>query len=153
MATQYTVEAAAHVDAPPDRVYGIIADYDAGHPSILPKAFRNFSVERGGVGAGTVIRFEVHTFGTTTRFHGVVTEPEPGRVLVESYDEPSPSQTTFTVVPGANGGTDVTFFTALTSRDGLAGRIERFLSRRLLKRLYAEELQNLASAAGPSTKA
>ena len=143
MPTAYTVQASAHIDAPPERVYGIIADYRTGHPSILPKAFRNFSVERGGVGAGTVIRFDVRTLGTTTRFHGVVTEPEPGRVLVERYDEPV-SQTTFTVVAGANGGTDVTFFSELTSRDGLGGTIERWMSRRFLRKLYAEELGLLA---------
>ena len=143
----YTVQASAHIDAPPATVYGIIADYHVGHPSILPKGFRNLLVEAGGVGAGTIITFEAHAFGSITRFRGAVTEPQPGRVLVETYTEPSPSQTTFTVVPGANGGTDVTFFSELTSRDGLAGMIERFVSTRLLKKLYAEELQNLASRA------
>ena len=144
MPAQYTVQASAHIDAPPATVYGIIADYHVGHPSILPKAFRNLSVEAGGVGAGTIITFEAHAFGSITRFRGAVTEPQPGRVLVETYTEPSPSQTTFTVVPGANDGTDVTFFSELTSRDGLAGMFERFISTRFLKKLYAEELGLLA---------
>lgn len=142
---RYTVQASAHIDAPADRIYGIIADYHVGHPGILPKAFRNLSVEAGGVGAGTIITFEAHAFGSITRFRGAVTEPQPGHVLVETYTEPSPSQTTFTVSPGANGGTDVTFFSELTSRDGLAGVIERFVSTRFLKKLYAEELALLAS--------
>ncbi len=43
----YAVTASAHIDAPPDRVYGIIADYRAGHPSILPAPFKNFVVEQG----------------------------------------------------------------------------------------------------------
>jgi hypothetical protein len=143
--TPYTVQASAHIDAPPERVYGIIADYRVGHPSILPKAFRNLVVEQGGVGAGTIITFNAHAFGSITRFRGAVTEPQAGRVLVETYTEPSPSQTTFTVTPGANGGTDVTFFSELTSRDGFGGTLERWLSTRLLKKLYAEELQNLAA--------
>ncbi len=49
----YTVVASADMDAPPDRVYAIIADYHNGHPHILPKQFRNLTVEKGGVGAGT----------------------------------------------------------------------------------------------------
>lgn len=148
MPTKYRVEASAHIDAPPARVYGIIADYRAGHPSILPKPFKNFVVEKGGTGAGTIIRFEVHALGSVTRFRAIVTEPEPGRVLVETNIEPADSLTTFTVVPNVAGGTDVTFLTeATTSRGGLAGALERFLSTRFLKKLYAEELQLLPERA------
>jgi len=152
MPTKYRVEASAHIDAPPARVYGIIADYRVGHPSILPKPFKNFVVEKGGIGAGTIIRFEVHAFGTITRCRAIVTEPEPGRVLVETNVEPTESPTTFTVVPGANGGTDVTFLTeATTSRDGLSGVFERFMSARFLRKLYAEELQLLSKRATDRT--
>jgi hypothetical protein len=152
MPTKYRVEASAHIDAPPARVSGIIADYRVGHPSILPKPFKNFVVEKGGTGAGTIIRFEVHAFGTVTRFRAIVTEPEPGRVLVETNIEPTESPTTFTVTPGANGGTDVTFLTeATTSRGGLAGVLERLMSARFLKKLYAEELQLLSKRATEAT--
>ncbi len=153
MSTRYAVSAAAHIDAPTDRVYGIIADYRTGHPNILPKAFRNLAVEQGGIGAGTIIRFEVHAYGTVTKCRAIVTEPEPGRVLVEKNVEPTDSITTFTVVAGANGGTDVTFVTEAQSRDGIAGAIERWMSTRFLKKLYAEELQLLAKRAIAITKA
>ena len=136
------------MDAPPDRVYAIIADYRNGHPHILPKAFRNLTVEKGGVGAGTIIRFEVRALGQTQRFKGVVTEPEPGRVLVEEYSEPAPSKTTFLVEKSPSGpGTRVTFTTEMTSRKGLAGTIERFMSTRFMKKLYAEELALLGARA------
>ncbi len=147
MPRHYTVAASAHIDAPASRVYAIIADYHAGHPSILPKAFRNFVVEQGGVGAGTIIRFEVHAFGTVTRCRAIVSEPEPGRVLVETNVEPTTSPTTFTVEPAPDGGCDVTFVTEATSRPGLAGAIERWLSTRFLKKLYAEELELLRQRA------
>lgn len=143
----YTVRASAHLDAPPERVYAIIADYHVGHPSILPKPFKNLVVEQGGIGAGTVIRFEVHAFGTITRCRAIVSEPDPGRVLVETNVEPTESATTFTVVPSAHGGTDVTFLTEAKSREGIAGVVERFLSKRFLKKLYTEELQLLAQRA------
>jgi uncharacterized protein YndB with AHSA1/START domain len=147
MTTKYTVTATAHIDAPPARVYGIIADYHTGHPSILPQAFRNMVVEQGGIGAGTIVRFDVHAYGQVQHCRAVITEPEPGRVLVEQNLEPTPSTTTFTVRPGASGGTDVTFLTEATSRDGLAGVIERWMSKRFLRRLYAEELALLAKGA------
>jgi len=143
----YTVRASAHIDAPPERVYGIIADYRVGHPSILPRPFKNFVVEKGGTGAGTIVRFEVHAFGTVTRCRAIVSEPEPGRVLVETNVEPTESPTTFTVLPGAHGGSEVTFVTEAKARDGIAGMIERFLSKRFLKKLYTEELELLAKRA------
>jgi hypothetical protein len=145
--TRFSVTASAHIDAPPDRVFGIIADYRVGHPSILPKPFRNFAVEQGGTGAGTIVRFDVQAYGTVTKCRAIVTEPEPGRILVEKNVEPTESVTTFTVVAGANGGTDVTFVTEAQSRDGIAGAVERFMSKRFLKRLYAEELQLLTMRA------
>ena len=148
MSTEYTVVASADMDAPPDRVYAIIADYHNGHPHILPKQFRNFAVDKGGIGAGTVIRFEVRALGQTQQFRGFVTEPEPGRVLVEEYSEPAPSKTTFLVEKSPSGpGTRVTFTTEMTSRKGLAGTIERFMSTRFMKKLYAEELALLAARA------
>jgi hypothetical protein len=146
MSPHYTVTASADMDAPPERVYAIIADYHDGHPRILPKQFRNLTVEQGGIGAGTIIRFEVRTFGQTQHFRAVVSEPEPGRVLVEENLEPAPSRTTFTVLESPSGkGTRVTFTTEMTSRGGPLGALERFLSRRVLRKMYREELALLAS--------
>jgi Polyketide cyclase / dehydrase and lipid transport len=147
MPAAFTVRASAHVEAPPERVYAIIADYHNGHPHILPKQFRNLSVEQGGVGAGTIIRFEFRAYGQTQRFRAIVTEPEPGRVLVEENVEPTPSKTTF-IVERAGSGSDVTFVTDMTtSKDGLLGSLERYLSTRLLRKAYAEELSLLAARA------
>jgi hypothetical protein len=147
--TNYIVTASKDIDAPPDRVYSIIADYHNGHPHILPKAFSNLIVEQGGIGAGTVIRFEVRAFGQTQVFRAKVSEPEPGRVLVEENVEPAPSKTTFTVAKGPSGkGSRVTFVTEMTSGDGLPGAIERFLSKRFLRKAYREELGLLAARSG-----
>jgi hypothetical protein len=80
-------------------VYAILADYRNGRPRILPERyFSNLEVERGRVGAGTVIRFQVRTLGITRSFRGEVTEPKPGRVLVESYPQTG-EVTSFTVEP------------------------------------------------------
>ena len=146
MTPTYTVSRTARIDAPPDRIYGILRDYHHGHPSILPKAFRNLTVEQGGVGAGTKIRFDATVFGRTQQYVGVVSEPEPGRVLVERYTAPSASATTFIVEPQDGGrAATVTFLTEMPGRGGVAGRIERWVMNRILQPIYAEELQNLAA--------
>jgi len=144
----YTVTASARVDAPPERIYGIIRDYHHGHPSILPKQFRNMRVEAGGVGAGTRIRFDVTVLGQTQHFLAEVSEPEPGRVLVEKNLEPHDSTTRFIVAPENGGrGATVTFETVMPARAGIAGKIERYVTRRVMRSMYAEELRNLAARA------
>jgi hypothetical protein len=141
--TRYRVIASRRVAAPAARVYDIIADYRVGHPSILPRAFRNLQVDEGGRGAGTRFRMDVHAFGRKEIMRGVVTEPQPGRVLVEKYLD-LPTVTTFTVERGAHDGEAVvTFDTELESRRGVLGAVERWLSTAFLQRLYREELGNL----------
>jgi hypothetical protein len=149
-APSYRITAHATIDAPAARVYGIIADYRTGHPRIVPREFSDLTVEEGGVGAGTVIRFCFTTMGQTHAFRAVVTEPEPGRVLVEENvpPSPSPSGTVFTVEPVNDGRTHVTIDTTLTTRRrGIAGRIEGFLSQRILRSVYERELRLLRDVA------
>jgi hypothetical protein len=141
--TRYRVSASSRVAAPAARVYDIIADYRVGHPSILPRAFRNLQVDEGGRGAGTQFHMDVHAFGRKDTMRAAVTEPQPGRVLVER-DLDRPTVTTFTVEPGAHDGEAiVTFDTELQSRDGVLGAVERWLSTAFLRRAYREELGNL----------
>ena len=143
---RHHVSYAADVAAPPAAVYGLIADYDRGHPRILPpKYFRNMRVEKGGRGAGTVVRLEMHALGRTRNLRAEISEPVPGRVIAEKYPDDQ-TETTFTLVPSAEGSsTRVTIATDLPVRDGFAGRVERFLITRLLKRIYREELALLSS--------
>src|SRR5262245_51684810 len=144
MSDTYRVSVSARIPAPPGRIYGIIADYKNGHPHILPPAFSNLEVEEGGVGAGTIVRFNVRALGRTQPFRSVVTEPEPGRVLVETNVEGPPSTSTFTV-NSVEGGreADVTIDTVMKRRPGLAGAIEEWVTVRLLRRIYREELRLL----------
>ena len=83
-----------------ERVYSLIANYNDGHPRILPKQFSDLVVEQGGIGAGTVIRFQMSILGKKQHFRAAITEPEPGHVLVETDLEPNGAVTTFTVNPG-----------------------------------------------------
>jgi hypothetical protein len=150
----YQVTESALIKAPAELVYNIIADYHNGHPYILPKPyFLNLEVEQGGVGAGTVIRFQMRVLGKTETFRAAVTEPEPGRVLVES-NQPSGSVTTFTVDPVEGGQyAQVTFATDLPSRGSLSGLLERFLITLMLPRIYRKELAQLAAVAEERARA
>src|SRR5690606_26579640 len=81
---EVVVRESAEIAAPPNVVYGIIADYREGHPSILPpRWFTHLHVERGGVGAGTVIRFGMKSDGRVREMRAEGVGPEPGRGRVE----------------------------------------------------------------------
>jgi polyketide cyclase/dehydrase/lipid transport protein len=144
-----TVTATARLNAPPRRVYDTISNYHTDHPRILPKQFSGLKVEQGGIGAGTIIRFDMRVIGRSTSFRAVITEPEPGRVLVEKNIMGNDAVSTFLVEPGGHANESVaTIRTEMSVRRGWAGAIERFLITRLLNRLYAEELRLLEAVAG-----
>jgi Polyketide cyclase / dehydrase and lipid transport len=147
----YQVAMSSLIKAPASQLYAIIADYHNGHPQIRPKQyFTKLTVEQGGSGAGTHIRFEMNALGRKQSFRGLVSEPEPGRVLVETNqaDNLPPSVTTFTVEPVA-GGTQaqVTIHTLGQTRDGLGGQLEALVSKLFLRRVYQQELALLAAYA------
>jgi hypothetical protein len=138
----------AVIDAPAAVVYGIVADYRGGHPLILPKPyFGALTVERGGVGAGTAISFEMRVMGRARTFQAEVTEPEPGRVLVESA-QPDGAVTTFTVEPLPTGNQSrLEIATVLPDRGGISGALERWLTTAALRPIYVKELALVRSVA------
>lgn len=146
MATQH-IEAEALVKAPATQVYALIADYNTGHPRILPKPpFVSLGVDEGGVGAGTKMHFTTRVMGQTRTLHSIVTEPEPGRVLVETNEDGGVS--TFTVEP-RDGGQHafVRIESDLPVPDGLAGKIQAWLIKRILQPTYGREIAQLEAVA------
>ena len=135
-----SVSAEGRVAAPAERVYRILADYRRHHPRILPPAFSDFAVERGGVGEGTIIRFRVTVGGQARDYRQRVTEPLPGRVLREA-DLDAGRATTFTVTP-EGPASRVRIETAWRA-GGLRGLVERVFAPRLLGPLYRDELARL----------
>jgi hypothetical protein len=150
---QIHASTSAIIPAPPDIVYGLIADYRVGHPSILPgQYFRSLRVEAGGVGAGTRISFEMRAFGRLQRLRAQITEPIPGRQLLERYAETG-MVTTFTVDPhGAGQQSRVTIATRYI-KTGLAGWLERWLVPAFLRRVFRAELRALAAQAEAQVEA
>jgi len=152
----YRATASALIDAPPKVVYDILADYRGGHPLILPKKyFISLDVEKGGVGAGTIISFQMRIFGKVQTFRAAITEPEPGRVLAESDLDGAASTTSF-IVDGRdqNKSCEVTIATERTTeRSGLLGVLERFLAISFLQRIYRAELKMLSDLAVNNSRA
>jgi hypothetical protein len=126
------------VPAPADEVFALLADYRDGHRRILPPDFSGLTVLQGGVGAGTEIRFALRLAGRTQTVEASVDEPEPGRVLSESYQEKN-AVTRFTVDP-AGDQSRVRIETSWEASRGLAGLLERLIAPRLFRNLYAKEL-------------
>jgi uncharacterized protein YndB with AHSA1/START domain len=142
------VESSKVIDAPPETVYGIIADYRGGHPRILPKKyFPEMEVLEGGKGAGTVIRVKSKMGGQERTLRMAVSETEPGRVI-EEKDQASDMRTTFTIAPHDDGGkSHVTIKSEWTPGGGFMGLMERLFSPGMLRRVYTEELDLLAREA------
>ncbi|HET6794444.1 MAG TPA: SRPBCC family protein [Acidimicrobiales bacterium] len=135
------VEAEKTIAAPAAAVYGYLADMREHHPHFLPPAFSDFVVESGGVGAGTVTRFKVTAGGRTREFRVTVAEPEPGRVMTET-DANSSSVTTFTVIPDGDRSL-VRIATTWDGAKGIGGFFERLFAPRVMKGIYADELERL----------
>jgi len=126
-------------------LYELIADYETGHPRILPKQyFGSLEVLRGGRGAGTRIRFTAKAFGRVHEHTGEITEPQPGTELKETLA--SGMVTTYRVVPLGPSAATVTITTEY-SRPGPRGWVEKMLVAPYLRRVFLTELDQLAEVA------
>src|SRR3954462_669598 len=112
MQTRFSAERV--VEAPAEVVYHLIADYREHHTDaprgFLPDAFSGTVVERGGIGAGTRVRFTSTLGGRRRALTATISEPRPGRVLVETSPD---VETTFTVEPAGTQRARVRFDTVL----------------------------------------
>ena len=138
------VETSSIIDGRPEDIYAVIADYQVGHPAILPKPyFTELTVEAGGQGAGTLLRTSMTIFGQDFHYHQRVSEPEPGRVLLET-DVDTGQWSSFTLEP-LNGGsqTRVTITAEFPASPGFKGLMERLFNPIVTRRIFQQELQNL----------
>ena len=144
-ANRHRVAATGAVPAPPRRVYQLLADYRGEHPRIIPPRYLDrLEVERGGVGAGTVIRFRLRLLGATRLMRAEVSEPEPGRVLAET-DPSNGGVTRFTVDPDPGGGTRLTIAIDFSTRGGIPGAVERWAVTWLLRPVLEAEVAQVAA--------
>jgi hypothetical protein len=138
------VEATAIIDARPQDVYAVVADYREAHRAIMPRPyFVEMNIEKGGIGAGTEYRLRMNIFGKDYHYHHRVTEPEPGRVMVETDIETG--QFSKFVIDPVNGGKQsrVTIVAEYPASPGFVGFMERLMNPPVSRRIFNKELQNL----------
>jgi len=142
MRTRFSAERSMSV--PADAVYACIRDYQHHHrpEGFLPPTFSDMQVIEGGIGAGTVVSWAMDLGGRHETTTATITEPEPGRVLVET----SPTVvTTFTVEPSSDGA--LVRFDTIIDEAGVRGVLTRLFAGRLLRPVYDDELARLEAYA------
>ncbi len=138
------VEATEIINARPEEVYAVFADYRVAHPAILPKPyFADLRVEQGGQGSGTIVQADMNVFGVKRSYRLAVTEPEPGRVLMET-DPDAGVETRFIVEPVGGQQSRVTISSDTRLSAGFAGLMERLMNPPITRRIYRQELRQLA---------
>ncbi|MEY9837736.1 SRPBCC family protein [Streptacidiphilus sp. EB103A] len=133
------------LDASPERVFDVLADYQSSRGAILPAQFSEYEVREGGKGAGTVVHWKLQA--TEKRVRDclfTVTEPSPGQ-LVET-DANSTMVVTWTVTPAGEGKAKVVVETAWAGASGVGGFFERTFAPKGLNRINNEVLDRLASS-------
>jgi len=149
--------AEASINARSELVLTILRDYDGHHRAILPRAFSNVVIEAGGIGAGTVTRFDLRLGGQTRQTRTRIEEPAPG--VIREHVIGRDMVTTFTVTPDVDHSR-VRIETLWQPTAGVVGMLERLMAPRMLRRLYREELvkldayaQAMSAAAGSGSAA
>ena len=135
------------LDASPERVFDVLADYQSSRGAILPAQFSEYEVREGGKGAGTVVHWKLQA--TEKRVRDclfTVTEPSPGQ-LVET-DANSTMVVTWTVTPAGEGKAKVVVETTWAGAGGIGGFFERTFAPKGLNRINNEVLDRLASSVG-----
>jgi len=144
---QVVVQTERLVAASPQRVHAFLADYRNNRPRILsPKYFRDYRVEQGGDGAGTVVSYRLRAGGRDRPYRMQVEEPNDGELLVE-HDIDSSLVTTWTLTPIEGGErTLVSLMSRREGAPGIGGFFERMFAPRALRRIYDDVLQRLSTA-------
>jgi hypothetical protein len=146
MRSIFHAEASLVINARAEELYAVVVDYRVGHPAILPRQyFSDLFVEQGGYGTGTVLRGSVKVLGHEYPFHQRVSEPEPGRELLET-DLATVQVTRFTFEPLKGSGlTRVTIASEFQISPGFLGLLDRLTRPFIARDIYRQELQQLAS--------
>ncbi|HJQ46791.1 MAG TPA: SRPBCC family protein [Amycolatopsis sp.] len=137
-----TATAERTIDAPPEKVRALVADYADTRPKILTEHYRDYEVTEGGTGAGTQARWKLQATQKRVRdVAATVTEPALG-TLVET-DANSSMVTTWTV-SGSGERSVVRIETTWDGAGGIGGFFEKTFAPAGLKRIYDGVLAKLA---------
>jgi hypothetical protein len=147
---QLRAEAQQTIQRAPDELYAIIADYTGRHRRIMPPAYHDYAVERGGSGEGSVVRWVLHV-GNHRRPYEMQVDQAPQTHALTERDRHS-SFTTQWLLSAEGTATHVRLVSTWEQRShGFPALFERIFAPRSLARLHAETLRRLAAeAANPA---
>jgi len=143
------VESERVVNAKPEEVYAVLNDYKEQRPKILTPNFLDYTVEKGGNGSGTEVRYRLHAARRERPYHMVVDEPVKGKVITER-DTNSSLVTTWRLAPLGDGRqTKVHLESEWEGGKGVGGFFERTFAPLGLRRIYGQMLDLLAPQVQP----
>lgn len=140
------------VDARPFQVYEILTDYQERRPQMLTPNFLDYSVEHGGYGNDTIIRYRLRAARRERSYQMHVDETVRGKIITER-DANSSLVTTWALSPLKDGKqTKVQIVSEWEGRGGIKGFMERIFAPLGLSRIYDRMLSRLALLVEPSEK-
>ncbi len=71
-----------------DAVYRCLADFEHGQPRLLPESIRDYAIQAGGIGEGTIVSCVMTIRGRQRQFLFRIAEPIRNRTLT-AYDHDS----------------------------------------------------------------
>jgi hypothetical protein len=129
------------ITADPEKVLAALADYREVRPAILTEHYRDYQVESGGEGAGTVVHWVLQATSKRQRDQRVEVSSAPGGVV--ETDRNSSMVTTWRVRPEGQNGATVEAETTWDGAGGVGGFFERLFAPKGLQRIHDGVLANL----------
>lgn len=139
---QVTATTAVQIAAAPEAVFAALADYTEIRPAVLPANYRDYRVDAGGNGAGTVVHWILQA--TEKRSRDVLADVTVSGQTITETDRNSSMVTTYTVSPSGAGST-VETTTSWQGAGGIGGFFEKTFAPKGLGRIQAELLGNVKS--------
>ena len=139
---QVTATTTAHIAAPAQTVFAALADYAQVRPTILPSNYRDYRVDEGGQGAGTVVHWVLQA--TEKRSRDVLADVAVAGDRITETDRNSTMVTTYTVT-SVGDGAQVETTTSWKGAGGIGGFFEKTFAPKGLNRIQTELLGNLKS--------
>ncbi|GAA4668332.1 SRPBCC family protein [Gordonia humi] len=137
---QVTATTTASIAAPANEVFAALADYEKVRPEILPANFRDYRVDAGGQGAGTVVHWVLQA--TEKRSRDVLADITVAGDRITETDKNSTMVTTYTVT-SVGDSAQVEVVTTWKGAGGIGGFFEKTFAPKGLDRIYTEVLNNL----------
>ncbi|NMO93098.1 SRPBCC family protein [Actinomycetospora sp. TBRC 11914] len=130
------------ITADPEKVLAALADYREVRPAILTEHYRDYQVEAGGEGSGTVVHWVLQATSKRQRDQRVEVSTAPGGGVVET-DRNSSMVTTWRVRPEGQAAATVEVDTTWDGAGGVGGFFERLFAPKGLQRIHDGVLANL----------